>query len=125
MLKKIGQWILRTLIILVAASIVAGVAYMFVPASTATPLGGRGGVEQQFGNRQRDANRQFANRPPEANNFVGGGDFDRGERGGSLTRGLGELLMNTILLSAVVAVVVGLSSAFRWVTKKERKVQAL
>ncbi|MBI5349935.1 MAG: hypothetical protein HZB77_11590, partial [Chloroflexi bacterium] len=41
------------------------------------------------------------------------GDFDRGERGFSFTRGVGEFLVKGIILSVLVAVIVLVMSLFR------------
>ncbi|MBI4632127.1 MAG: hypothetical protein HY740_10510 [Chloroflexi bacterium] len=111
MLKTIVNIIARTLIILAAAGLVAGAAYFLVPSSSAAAFGDRGRPIRQLDNPQL-ANRQFANRPPEANN-VTRGDFDRGERGFSLTRGVGEFLVKGVILSVLVAVIVLVMSLFR------------
>lgn len=111
MLKTLGNIIARTLIILTAAGLVAGAAYFLVPSSSAAAFGDRGRPNQQLNNPQF-ANRQFANRPPDANNFPRG-EFDRGERGFSLTRGMGELLVNTAIMAVLVASIVLVMNVFR------------
>lgn len=112
MLKTIVNIITRTLIILVAAGLVAGAAYFLVPSSSAAAFGDRGRVMRQLDNSQF-ANRQLPNRQlAEANNFARG-EFDRGERGFSLTRGVGEFLMKGVVMSALIAVIVLVMNVFR------------
>ena len=112
MLKTIANVIARTLIILVAAGLVAGAAYFLVPSSSAAAFGDRGRPNRQLDNPQF-ANRQLPNRQfAEANNFARG-DFDRGERGFSLTRGMGELLKNTVIMAVLIGFIVLVMNVFQ------------
>ncbi len=106
MLRTIVNIISRTLIILVAAGLVAGAAYFLVPSSSAAAFGDRGRPARRLDNSQ------FANRSLEANNS-GRGDFDGGERGFSLTRGVGEFLVKGAVLSVLVAVIVLVMNVFQ------------
>jgi len=113
MLKTLINIIGRTLIILVAAGLVAGVAYFLVPSSSAAAVGDRGRPNRQLDNPQF-ANRQLPNRQfVEANNLLRGGDFDRGERGFSLTRGLGEFFAKGAIMAVLVVVIVLAMNVFQ------------
>lgn len=111
MLKTFGNIIARTLIVLAAAGLVVGAATFLVPSSTAAAFGDRGRPNRQLDSPQF-ANRQFANRPPEANNFPRG-DFDGGERGFSLTRGMGQLFVYSVIMAVLVAIMVLVMNVFR------------